>query len=180
MEDIYPLADPIVDQLSPTVNMLQISRCPKASLHTILEGTLSSESQGSMEMVSETPSDFPPFPLGFGGRIFHVIANEPSRDGENDEERQQRLNRNINREQRRANEATIVLAEAAHNGEQLDSQGRPCPLCYNLDDEFVHVDGHDVYKTPSVNLVVAANELARLEQTPKVAKVTTMLKAAHC
>ena len=59
-----------------------------------------------------------------------------------------------------------MLAEAARNEEQLDSQGRPRPLCRNLDDEFVHVDGHDVYKTPSANLAMAANELARLERTP--------------
>ena len=43
---------------------------------------------------------------------------------------------------------------------QLDTQGRP--LQRNLDDEFVRVDGHDVYKTPSANLVVAANKLAQL------------------
>ena len=42
--DIYPLADPITDQLSPTINMLQIGRCPEASLHTILEENLDSES----------------------------------------------------------------------------------------------------------------------------------------
>ena len=63
---------------------------------------------------------------------------------------------------------------------QLDSRGRPHQLQRNLNDEFVHVDGHDVYKTPSANLAVAANELARLPQTPEVTKVTTMLKAAHC
>ena len=57
-----------------------------------------------------------------------------------------------------------MLAKAARNN-QLDSQGRPRPLQRNLDDEFVHVDGHDFYKTPSANLVVAANELARLPQT---------------
>ena len=73
-----------------------------------------------------------------------------------------------------------MLAEAARNGEQLDSQGRPRPLHRNLDDEFVRVDGHDVYKTLSANLAVAANELARLEQTPEVTKVTVMLKATHC
>ena len=55
-----------------------------------------------------------------------------------------------------------MLAEAARNGEQLDSQGRPRPLQCNLDDKFVRVDGHDVYKTPSTNLAVAANELAQL------------------
>ena len=45
---------------------------------------------------------------------------------------------------------------------------------------FFRVDGHDVYKTPSANLAVATKELARLPQTPKVAKVTAMLKAVHC
>ena len=73
-----------------------------------------------------------------------------------------------------------MLAKVARNGEQLDSQGRPRPLHRNLDDEFICVDSHDVYKTPSANLVVAANELARLEQMLEVAKVATMLKAAHC
>ena len=73
-----------------------------------------------------------------------------------------------------------MLAEAARNGEQLDSQGRPRLLCRNLDDEFVHVNDHDVYKTSSANLALAANELARLEQTPEVTKVAAMLKAAHC
>ena len=61
---------------------------------------------------------------------------------------------------------------------QLDSQGRP--LQRNLDNEFVCVDGHDIYKTPSANLAMATNELARLPQTPEVAKVVAMLKAAHC
>ena len=72
-----------------------------------------------------------------------------------------------------------MLAKATHN-EQLDSHGRPRPLQCNLDDKFIHVDGHDVYKSPSANLAMAANELARLEQTPEVAKVAAMLKAAHC
>ena len=45
--------------------------------------------------------------------------------------------------------------------QQLDSQGRPCQLQRNLD-EFIHVDGHDIYKTPSTNLAVATNKLARL------------------
>ena len=73
-----------------------------------------------------------------------------------------------------------MLAEAARNGEQLDSQGRPHPLHCNLNDEFVRVDGHNIYKTPSTNLAMAANELARLEQTSEIAKVATMLKVAHC
>ena len=59
-------------------------------------------------------------------------------------------------------------------------KGRPHPLQRNLNDEFVHVDGHDIYKTPSANLAVATNELAWLPQTPEITKVAAMLKAAHC
>ena len=61
--------------------------------------------------------------------------------------------------------------------QQLGSQG--IPLQRNLDEEFLRVDGHDVFMTPSANLAVAANELTRLPQTPKLAKVAAMLKAAH-
>ena len=148
--------------------MLQIGRRPKASLHTILEKNPDSESQGSTETVAETTAVQPPFPPFRGGRIFNVSIDSPPRDGEIDEDHAARINRNANRAQRRANEAAIVLAEAACNGEQLDSQGRPHPLHRNLDDKFVRVDGHDIYKTPSTNLAVAANELARFEQTTEV------------
>jgi len=177
--DIYPLGDQITDQLSLIVNMLHIGRCPEASLHTILEENPDSESQGSTKNVAETAAVQSPFPPFRGGGIFNVSVDSPPRDGETDEDRVAHVNRNANRAQRRANEAAIVLAEAARN-EQLDSQGRPRPLQRNLDDEFVRVDGHDVYKTPSANLAMAANELAWLEQMPEVTKVATMLKAAHC
>ena len=90
-----------------------------------------------------------------------------------EQDRTARINKNGNRAQRRANKAALAMTEA-----QLDSQGRP--LQRNLDDEFVRVDGHDVYKTPSANLAVAANELARLPQTPKDTKVVAKLKAVHC
>jgi hypothetical protein len=172
-------ADPITDQLSPTIDMLQIGQHPEESLHTILEKNPDSESQGSMEIVAETATVQPPFPPFRGGGIFNVSINSPPWDGQTDEDHAARVNRNANRAQCRANEATIVLAEAASNGEQLDSQGRPRPLRRNLDDEFVRVNDHDVYKTPSANLVVAANELARPKQTPEVTKVAAMLKATH-
>ena len=111
-----------------------------------------------METVTETTAVQPPFPSFHGGRIFNINVDSPPQDGET-EDRAACVNRNTNRAQRRANEATLVLAEAAHN-DQLDSQGRTHQLQRNLDDEFVRVDGHDIYKTPSTNLVVPANELA--------------------
>ena len=35
-------------------------------------------------------------------------------------------------------------------------------LTHNLNDEFVRVDGHDVYRTTSANLAMVANELTQL------------------
>ena len=94
--DIYPLADPFADQLSPTVNMLQIGRCPKASFHTILEENSDSKSQGSMETIAETIVVQPPFPPFRGGGIFNVSVNSPPRDGETNEDHEARINRNAN------------------------------------------------------------------------------------
>ena len=87
--------------------------------------------------------------------IFNVSVDSPPQNGETEEERAARENRNINRAQHQANKITLAMAE-----QQLDSQGRP--LQRNLNDKFFCVDGNDVYKTPSANLAVAANELAQL------------------
>jgi len=111
--------------------------------------------------------------------IFNVSVDSPPRNSETEEERVARENRNINRAQCRENKAAIARAEATRYN-RLDSQGRPLPLHRDLDKEFLRVDGHNVFKTPSANLAVAANELACLPQTPKLAKVAAMLKAAHC
>ena len=126
-----------------------------------------------METLAETFTEqllLPPF---WGGAIFNVSVDSPPYNDETEEECAAHENRNINRAQRRANEITLAMAE-----QQLDSQGRP--LQRNLNEEFLHVDGHDVFKTQSANLAVAANELTWLPQTPEVAKVAAMLKVAHC
>ena len=68
-----------------------------------------------METVAETTTTQPPFPPFRGGRIFNVNVDSPPRDRETDEDRTACVNRNANRAQRRANKATIVLAEAARN-----------------------------------------------------------------
>ena len=127
-----------------------------------------------METIAKTTTELLPLPPFHGGAIFNVSIDSPLREGETKEDRAARVNRNINRAQCRANEATLAMAET-----QLDSQRRSRQLHSNLDDEFIRVDGHDIYKTPSANLAVAANKLARLPQTPEVTKVTPMLKAAH-
>ena len=128
-----------------------------------------------METITETTAEQPPFSPFHGGAIFNVSVDSPPQEGKTEEDRAAHVNRNVNRAQHRVNKAALVLAEA-----QLDSQGRPRQLQRNLDDEFVRVDGHDVYKTPSANLAMAANELVWLPQTQEVAKVAVMLKVAHC
>jgi len=126
-----------------------------------------------METIAETTTELFPLPPFRSGAIFNVNVDSPPWNGETEEERTTREKWNVNRAQRRANNVTLAMVE-----QQLDSQGRPLQL--NLNDEFVRVDGHDIYKTPSANLAVAANELAWLPQTTEVAKVATMLKATHC
>ena len=96
MGDIYPLADTITDQLSPTVNMLHVGRRLEASLQTILEENLDFESQGSTETVAETTTVQPPFPPFRGGAIFNVSVDSPPRDGETEEDRAAHINRNAN------------------------------------------------------------------------------------
>ena len=62
--DVHPLADQIVDQPPPAVNMLHIGRRPRASLQTILEENPDSKSQGSTETIAETTTKLllpPPF-----------------------------------------------------------------------------------------------------------------------
>ena len=93
-----------------------------------------------METIAKTTTELLPLPPFCGGAIFNVSVDIPPRNGETEEERAACENRNINRAQRQANEATLARVE-----QQLDSQGRP--LQHNLDDEFIRVDGHNVYKT---------------------------------
>ena len=76
--------------------MLQIGRRPEASLHTILEENLDSESQGSTETVAKTTAVQPPFPPFRGGRIFNVSIDSPPWDGETDEDHVAHVNRNAN------------------------------------------------------------------------------------
>ena len=79
------------------VNMLHARRRHGASLQTIPEENPSSESQGSTETLAKTFSEqflLPPFQ---GGAIFNVSIDSPPQNGETEEERVARENRNINR-----------------------------------------------------------------------------------
>ena len=58
--------------------MLHVGRRPEASFQTFLKENLDSESQGSMETVTETTAEQPPFPPFRGGAIFNVSVDSPS------------------------------------------------------------------------------------------------------
>ena len=102
--DIHPLADQIIDKLAdqppPTVNMLHVGRCPKASLQTILEENLDSESHGSMEIVAETTTELLPLPPFRGSAFFSVSIDSPPQNGKTEEERAAHENQNVNHVQR--------------------------------------------------------------------------------
>ena len=102
--------------------------------------------------------DLPPYPLGFsrflvfpprrGDLIFNVSNDEPVVDGETDEQKQLREQRNADRAQRCADE---------------ERQLAP----HNLSDAFDMVGDRQVYKMPSANVAVAMANLDRLPDTPE-------------
>ena len=81
--DVHPLADQIADQPPPAVNMLHVSRCPGASLQTILEENPDFESQGSTESLAKTFTEQPPLPPFWGGLIFNVSIDSPPSEWRN-------------------------------------------------------------------------------------------------
>jgi hypothetical protein len=103
-------------------------------------------------------SRFPIFPPRRGDLVFNVSNDEPVVDGETDEQRQQREQRNANRTQRRADE---------------DRQLTP----NSLDDAFDMVGNQQVFKTLSANVAVAMANLDRLPDTPEYQDVRTNIRA---
>ena len=102
--------------------------------------------------------DLPPYPPGFsrfpifppwrGDIVFNVSADEPVVDGETEEQRQLREQRNADRARRRTDEE------------------RQLPP-HNLTDAFDMVGDQPVYKTPSTNVAVAMANLDRPPDTPE-------------
>jgi len=97
--------------------------------------------------------DLPPYPPGFsrflvfpprrGDLIFNVSNDEPVVDGETEEQKQLREQRNADRARRRADvERQLAL--------------------HNLSDAFDMVGDQQVYKTPSANVAVAMSNQDRL------------------
>jgi len=148
------------DQVTPMVNMVHIQPYVEESLHTILEESPSFESSGSSETVDEIAATVltPPSPTT-GGELFLVSLDIPPRDGENDEDRVAHLRRNELCATRRENEAWIEQNEANHKAAE-DGVNHPPP--HNLQVDLDQASDIEIYQTPSTNLAIAANKLAKL------------------
>ena len=104
-------------------------------------------------------SRFPIFTPRKGDLVLNVSNDEPVLDGETDNQRQQREQRNADRAQRRAEEQQRQLVPN------------------NLDDAFDMVGDQPVFKTPSTNVAVAMVNLDRLSDTPECQGVRTSIRA---
>jgi hypothetical protein len=82
---------PEIDYPTPVVNMVDIRQIGGDSLSTILEE--STRSTSSTHAITN-PYEFPAFPPSFGGAIFAISADEPSHEGETNQERAARMERN--------------------------------------------------------------------------------------
>jgi hypothetical protein len=172
VSDLYliDLSEP--DHHAPTVNIVDIRQIKQDSLSTILEeGTGSTDSHGTnyTHLIDSYGQEFPAFPPGFGGAIFAVSNDEPPRDGETDQERIAREERNTDRTTRRVD---------LENAKEDAAAGGQRDIRHDLTDAFNMCDNQQVFKTPSANIVVVMNKLNKLPESPTLDAVKAYLKAA--
>jgi hypothetical protein len=161
--DLSILELPEIGRPAPVVNMVDIRQIGGDSLSIIREE--STGSTGSTHAITNPyEEEFPAFPPGFRGAIFAISADEPSHEGETDQERAARVERNADRTSRR-----VERENAKH------AEGRR-PIQLDLADAVDMCGNQQVHKTPSINIVVAMNEL--VPQSPALDTVMTYLKAA--
>ena len=150
------------------VNMVSIRVLPddKATSTNSSTGSVPTEVLHSED--EDYDLDLPPYPPGFsrfpvfpprrGDLIFNVSNDEAVVDGETDEQKQLREQRNADRARRRADEEWQLVP-------------------HNLSDAFDMVGDHPVYKTPSANVAVAMANLDRLPDTPECQGVRFSIRA---
>jgi hypothetical protein len=83
---LFLLELPEIGHPAPVVNMVDIRQIGGDLLSTMWEE--STGSTGSTHAITNpNEEEFPMFPKGFGGTIFAISDDEPSREGEMDQER---------------------------------------------------------------------------------------------
>jgi hypothetical protein len=176
VSDLCLIDLPEPDHPVPTINMVDVRQIGQDSLSTIPEeGTGSTDSHGTNHtrtLIDSYGQEFLAFPPGFGGAVFAVSNDEPPCNGETNQERVAREERNTDRRAQRVDlENTEEDAADVAAGGQRD-------IRHDLTDAFDICDNQQVFKTPSANIVVAMNELNNLLESPALNAIKTYLKAA--
>jgi hypothetical protein len=156
--------------------MVEIKQIGEDSLSTISEESTGStgphRTNYTRTLIDLYREDFPAFPPGFGGVVFVVSNDEPPHDGETDQERADREERNANRRARR-----VDLENAKEYAANAGADGQRDIRC-DLADAFDMCDNQQVFKTPSVNIAVTMNELNKFPESPALDAIKAYLKAA--
>jgi hypothetical protein len=125
------------------------------------------ESSRSTQTQTEDYEEvFPPFPPGFDGMIFNISADEPTVDGEMEQDRDARVARNTHRHEHRARADAVLDAGGRHRVHR------------DLSNAFDMCGNHQVHRTPAANIAVVMNELSKLPPSPTVDYMEAHLKAA--
>jgi hypothetical protein len=120
--DLFLIDLPETYHPTATVNMVDFRQIRHDSLSIIpKEGNRSTESHGTnytRTLIDPYGHEFPAFPPSFGGTVFAVSNDEPPYDGETDQERTAREERNTDRRARRIDleNAEEDAADAAMGG----------------------------------------------------------------
>jgi hypothetical protein len=155
VSDLFLLELPRIDHLAPVINMVDIRQIGGDLLSTIPEESIGSTGSTQTHTITNPyEEEFPVFPPGFGGAIFAISADKPSRKGETDQERAAQVERNADRMARRVERENAKEARANIEGRR--------PIRRDLVDAFDMCGNQQVHKTPSANIVVAMNELTKL------------------
>jgi hypothetical protein len=119
---------------TPTANVVEIRQIREDFLSTIPK-----ESNGSIEshgtnytctLIDPYGQEFPAFPLGFGGIVFAISNDEPSHDGETNQERVTQEERNTDRRAQR-----VDLENAEEDAADVGTGGQ-CDIRRNLANAF--------------------------------------------
>jgi hypothetical protein len=101
VSDLYLLDLPELDHPTSTVNMVEIRQIGEDSLSTISkESTRSTGPCGTTythTLIDPYGQEFLAFPLSFRGAVFTISNDEPTRDGETNQERVAQEERNADR-----------------------------------------------------------------------------------
>jgi hypothetical protein len=170
---LIDLSEP--DHPAPTINVVEIRQIKEDSLSTIPEESIgSTESHGTSyicTLIDPYGQEFPAFPPSFKGAVFTVSNDEPPHDGETNQERVAREERNID------HRAWRVDLENAEEDAADTATGGQHDIRRDLTDAFDMCDNQQVLKTLSANIVVAMNELNKLSESSVLDAVKAYLKA---